>query len=113
MGWLPAAFAAAYAVSCYDNAWTLGGWPAPGQTLTMVATLALPPLSACGYVAAFALRRSTTRRMTTVAALVASVGWIAYVALPYVLSWGPVVLVLVACGLALHLASNARRDRTA
>jgi hypothetical protein len=113
VGWVPAAFAAALAVSCYDNAWTLGGWPTPGPTLTMVATLALPPLSACGYAAAFALRRPAQRRISTVGALVVSLGWIAYVAVPYVLSWGPVVLVLLACGLALHLASSARRDRTA
>jgi len=110
-GWAPLAFAAAFVVSCYDNAWTFGGWATPGPTLVLVATVALPPLTACGYAAIAALRHG--RRVTTVAALVVSLGWIGYVALPYVLSWGPVVLVLVACGLALHLTGSVRRDRTA
>ena len=41
------------------------------------------------------------------AVLVVSLGWAAYVALPYIGSWGPVMLVLLACGLALHRAGRA------
>jgi hypothetical protein len=38
--------------------------------------------------------------------LVVSLGWIGYVALPSVRSWGPVILILLACGLALHWAAS-------
>ncbi len=98
----PVAFAGAFVVSTYDNGWTVGGWLAPGPTLILVMTLALPPMAACAYAALFALPRAA-------GALGVSLGWIGYVALPSVRSWGPVILILVACGLALHLSGRARR----
>jgi hypothetical protein len=102
--WAPAAFTAAFAVSAYDNAWTIGGWPAPGPTLTLVTTLALPPLAACAYAAACRLPRAA-------GVLVIGLGWIGYVALPSLPSWGPVILILLACGVTLHLAGTGRLAR--
>jgi hypothetical protein len=102
--WAPAAFTAAFAVSAYDNAWTIGGWPAPGPTLTLVTTLALPPLAACAYAAAYRLPRAA-------GVLVVGLGWIGYVALPSLPSWGPVILILLACGVTLHLAGTGRLAR--
>ena len=102
LAWAPAAFAAAYAVSAYDYHWTLHGWTDAGATLGLVIVLALPPLAACAYAAASAvpgLRRSVV--------LAVSLGWIGYVALPYVRSWGPLILVLAACALALHASGSA------
>jgi hypothetical protein len=64
--------------------------------------LTVPPLAACAYAAVAA------RSVRSAGLLVVSLGWIGYVALPYVSSWGPVILVLVACGLALHLSKPAR-----
>ncbi len=101
LAWAPAAFVAAFVVSIYDNGWTVGDWQAPGPTLTLVMTLALPPLAACAYSAAYALPRAA-------GVLVVGLGWIGYVALPSVLSWGPVILILLACGAVLHLAGSGR-----
>jgi hypothetical protein len=96
--WAPAAFAAAYAVSVYENTWTLRGWPEPEASLNLALALALPPLAAL-------LLAAPRRGPRAVAVLVVSLGWVGYVALPYIGSWGPVILVLLACGLALHRAA--------
>jgi hypothetical protein len=85
------AFVAAWLVSCYDNGWTMSSWADPGRTLTLAITLAVPALAACAYAALFTLPRGA-------AVAVVSLGWVGYASLPYVLSWGPVLLVLVACG---------------
>ena len=98
--WAPAAFAAAYVVSVYENTWTLRDWPAPEASLNLAMVLALPPLAACAFAA------RAHRGVRGWAVLVASLGWAAYVALPYIGSWGPVMLVLLACGLALHRAGR-------
>lgn len=101
--WAPAAFAATYVVCVYDNTWTLSGWPAPEPSLNLAMVLALPPLAAC------ALAAWADRGVRGVAVLVVSLGWAGYVALPYIGSWGPVVLVLLACGLALHRSGRVFR----
>jgi hypothetical protein len=96
LGWAPVAFAATYGVAIYENTWTVGDWPAPEASLNLAMVLALPPLAAC------ALAARAHRGVRGVAVLVVSLGWAGYVSLPYIGSWGPVVLVLLACGLALH-----------
>ncbi|HEY7222347.1 MAG TPA: hypothetical protein VH561_01845 [Micromonosporaceae bacterium] len=114
-GWAAGAFAASFVVSMYDMNWSLAGWSVPGPSLNLVMALALPPLSACAAAAAVALRPGTRRAAVSrraVAVLAVSLGWIGYVAVPYVRSWGPVILVLAACGLALHQSSRSGLGRT-
>jgi hypothetical protein len=106
LAWAAAAVAGAYAVSAYDYHWTLRGWTDAGATLGLVIVLALPPLAACAYAAAAA---PPGPRRPVVLAI--SLGWIGYVALPYVRSWGPVILVLAACALALHASASVRHRR--
>lgn len=129
----PLTFVAAFVVATYDNAWTVGGWPAPGPTLILVMTLALPSMTACAYTCAvgeLAHRAGGRDALAPVGgpgppspaggrgallraagALAVSLGWIGYVALPSVRSWGPVILILLASGVVLHLASSGRRHR--
>ncbi len=105
-------FLAGWLVAAYDNGWTLGGWTDFAHTTGLIATLAFPPLSLCAVVAARVLAvgagldRSTKR--AAVAVLVVCVSWVGYVTVPYVLSWGPVLLVLIACCAALALSGRAR-----
>jgi len=100
--WAPVAFGACFGVAIYDYHWSLHGWENPGATLSLAMALAVPPLAACAYAAA------ATRVGRSAPVLVVSIGWIGYVALPYVASWGPGILVLLACGLALYLSRRAR-----
>jgi len=111
--WAPVAFAAAFVVSAYDNAWTVGAWPAPGPTLMLVMTLALPPMAACAYAGLPFTRAATdpSSRPRAAGVMAVSLGWIGYVALPSVRSWGPVILILLACGVAVHLAGSRRLGR--
>jgi hypothetical protein len=104
--WAPAAFAGAFAVATYDHDWTVGGWPGPGTSLNLAMALALPPLAACVYAAAAHRWSSRGVSIRRLGVLVVSAGWIGYVALPHVHSWGPIILVLLACGLALHLSGT-------
>jgi hypothetical protein len=75
-----------------------------------VSTLAFLPLSICAVVAGRVLagpdgrRRSARRAGLTV--LLLGGGWIGYVAIPYVLSWGPVLLVLIVCCGAAAVSSR-------
>jgi hypothetical protein len=104
LAWAAVAFGAAFAVALYDNAWRLGAWAQPGPTLVLVMTLALPPLAACAYAAGHELPRAA-------GVLVVSLGWIGYVAVPSVRSWGPAILILLACGVVLHRLGSGRPGR--
>jgi hypothetical protein len=97
----------AWLVAVYDNGWTVRGWADPAHTASLVVTIALLPLSACAYTAARSLA-STGTRPATVLVLALSLGWIGYSALPYVLSWGPVLFVLVICGVAVTVPRRHR-----
>jgi hypothetical protein len=94
----------AWLVGVYDNSWSVRGWTNPAHTAGLVITLALIPLSASAFVAAQTLLRARPRgerRPAAVLTLALSLGWIGYAALPYVLSWGPVLFVLVICCVAV------------
>jgi hypothetical protein len=105
LGATAVAIGLAWLVAVYDNGWTVHGWTAPARTASLVVTIALLPLSACAYAAARALR---TARPVAAVILALSVGWIGYSALPYVLSWGPVLFVLVICCVAVALPLRRR-----
>jgi hypothetical protein len=96
--WAPVGLAAAWCVAAYDNDWRWTGWPAYGHTMALVATLSYIPLTAVVAAAVATVRRYPVRAGVVV---VVGAGWLAYVTLPYVFSWGPVlVLLLLLLGLA-------------
>ncbi len=104
--------AAALLVGAYDNHWSVHGWADFGRTAAMVSTLVVVPLSVCAATAARLLYAGEPPRRTRRSAwgvLVGSAGWLGYVTLPYLFSWGPVLLVLLAYLGALALAAAARR----
>ncbi|BCJ77562.1 hypothetical protein CS0771_71060 [Catellatospora sp. IY07-71] len=82
--------AAAYAVGVYSNDWAIGGW-VPVRTAGLAVMLAVVPL-ACGAYTAF--RRP--RRGTAPAAGLLCLGWLAWLTLPGLPAWGPVLPVLLA-----------------
>jgi len=105
-------FLAAWLVAAYDNGWTAGGWTDFAHTTGLVATLAFLPLSLSAVVAAriLAVGAGLDRSMkwAAFAVLVVCVSWVGYMTVPYVLSWGPVLLVLIACCMVLALSGRAR-----
>jgi hypothetical protein len=102
------ASAAALVVAVYDNGWSTTGWTDLPHTVALVCTVSLVPLSACAVTAARVLRAAGSVRAVGGRAggtAVLCLGWLGYLTLPYVLSWGPVLLVLAAC-LAAVIASR-------
>jgi hypothetical protein len=101
---------AAWLVAAYDNGWTARGWPAFAHTAALVATLAFLPFALCVVAA---LRQLGARRRTpdAVAMLTISLAWVAYAAVPSVLSWGPVVVVLLTGGAVLGVTAVPRSRR--
>ena len=123
----------AWLVAVYDNRWSVAGWADLGHTASLVITLVLVPLSLCADAAIRTLARrppwirsggpasgpdvesKASDLRTWAAALVvaaASLGWLGYAALPYVLSWGPVLFVLVICIVAVALSRRPRSRRS-
>src|SRR6185436_11702849 len=110
----------AWLVAVYDNRWSVAGWADLGHTASLVVTLVLVPLSLCldAAVRTLAGRSPWIRsggpakdfrtRAGALVAAAASLGWMGYAALPYVLSWGPVLFVLVICIVAVALSRRPR-----
>jgi hypothetical protein len=111
---------AAWLVAAYDNGWTVGGWPDFSHTAALVATLAFLPFAVC-VVAALrqvALAQQVAPRQkvagerpAAVAMLTVSLAWVAYAAVPSVLSWGPVVVVLLSGCAVLGITASPRSSR--
>jgi hypothetical protein len=99
-----AGLAAAWAVAVYDNDWSAAGWPDRARTATLVATMALVPMSACAAAAGRRLVRAGRavggRRPAQVAVVAISGAWLAAATLPYVAAWGPQLAVLLTCLIA-------------
>jgi hypothetical protein len=103
--------AAGWLVAAYDNGWSATGWSDVAHTMSLVWTLALLPLSHCALTAALVLRgrgrqarrHSRPAQLGATACLALCVGWLAYLTVPYILSWGPVLLVLLVCGVVVVL----------
>ncbi|MFC7483619.1 hypothetical protein ACFQX7_31390 [Luedemannella flava] len=101
VGWL---------VAVYDNKWTLTGWAHPDLTANLVTTLALVPFALFALDAAPSVLRSSAsarpvlERTLGLWTLLASAAWLSYTTVPHLLSWGPVLLLLVAGLLAVTLA---------
>jgi hypothetical protein len=111
----------AWAVSAYDNDWTVHGWVDFGRTADLVATVALVPLFLCAAVAARSLVRTRPgvagdrppgaarlERIATAGALALSLGWIGLATLPYAAAWGPQLAVLLVCLLVVVRSRSAR-----
>jgi hypothetical protein len=115
--WLPFALTAAttlglsVVVGAYDNAWRFSGWQDPRATTVLVSTLGLAPFALVALTGAdtYAHRRSRRELAASLAALAVASGWLAYVAVPYLLSWGPVLLLLAGCGVVALLPQLLRR----
>jgi hypothetical protein len=97
---------AAWLVGAYDNGWTATGWTDPSRTASLMSTLALIPLSLCAVAAARAL---AGRRWAAAVVLVPTLGWLGYATVPFVVSWGPVPPLLVACGAVVAFAGRRGR----
>jgi hypothetical protein len=100
----------AWLVAAYDNGWTMTGWTDYPHTASLVATLALLPLGVCAVIAARVGRRPEAAGGVRVAAatlVVLGGGWVGYASIPHVLSWGPVLLVLLACGAVVAISGRA------
>lgn len=82
--------AAGYAVGVYSNDWTAAGW-APVRTAGLAAMLAVVPLAGGAYAA---LRRP--RHLPAAVAGLLCLGWLAWLTLPGLPAWGPVLPVLLA-----------------
>jgi hypothetical protein len=95
---------AALAVAAYDQRWTLTGWAELPRTAVLVNTLAFVPFTILALAAARTLAGSLAARVV----LVGSVGWLGYATLPYLFTWGPVLLLLLAC-LSVLLVRRAVR----
>jgi len=65
------------------------------------------PLMICAVGALDASAAPTWRRWGVLAT---SLGWLGYATLPYVLSWGPVLLVLLACCAVLAVTGRRSSD---
>jgi hypothetical protein len=101
----------AWLVAAYDNGWTVTGWTSYPHTASLVATLAFLPLGVSAVIAARVGRRPEATPVVRVAAtalVVLGTGWVGYTSIPHVLSWGPVLLVLLACGAVVGLSGRAR-----
>jgi hypothetical protein len=104
-----ATLAASAVVAVYDNGWAVTGWDDVGRTASLVATIALIPLSACAHAAARVLveRPGDPRTMIGAAVvLLIGLGWIGYAALPYLRSWGPMLFTLALCWVAATLPAG-------
>jgi hypothetical protein len=100
----------AWFVAAYDNGWTVTGWTDYPHTASLVATLAFLPLGLCAVIAARVGRRREAARGVRVAAATLvglGTGWVGYASIPHVLSWGPVLLVLIACGAVVAISGRA------
>jgi hypothetical protein len=93
--------AGALVIAAYDQQWRLTAWAELPRTAVLVNTLAFAPFT---IIALAAARTLATRPRPPAAAqgvariaLVGSIGWLGYVTLPYLLTWGPVLLLLLAC----------------
>lgn len=84
-------------VLAYDNGWTVQGWRDFPASAALAGTLALVPFALVA-VAAAGLLRFGPPRVSAVVALVASAGWLGAATLPYLSSWGPVLLLLAVGG---------------
>ncbi len=96
-------------VAIYDNGWAVTGWDDVGRTARLVVTIVIVPLSACAHAAARILvdRSGNPRTMIGAAVvLVIGLGWIGYVALPYLRSWGPMLFALALCWVAATVPSG-------
>jgi len=104
----------AWLVAVYDNRWSVAGWADLGHTASLVITLVLVPLSICldAAVRTWAGGAGLRTRAGALVVVVASLGWMGYAALPYVLSWGPVLFVLVICIVAVALSRRPRSRRS-
>ena len=111
--WAAAVSAAAgWLVAVYDNGWSASGWTDYPRTSALIATVALIPLSVCLATAVRVLAGSSGQaRRAALLPLLVCCGWLAYLTVPYVFSWGPVLLILMACGAVLAL--SGRRPKTA
>ncbi|MEV4414899.1 hypothetical protein [Catellatospora sp. NPDC049609] len=83
--------AAAYAVGVYSNDWTATGWGEPVRTAGLVAMLAVVPLAWGAYTA-----HRLPRRLPALAAGLLCAAWLAWLTLPGLPAWGPVLPVLLA-----------------
>jgi hypothetical protein len=72
------------------------------------------PLSLCldAAVRTWAGGAGLRTRAAALVVVAASLGWMGYAALPYVLSWGPVLFVLVICIVAVALSRRPRSRRS-
>jgi hypothetical protein len=104
LGWVPVGFGAAWCVAAYDNDWVWTGWTGYGHTMALVATLSFVPLTAGAAAAVSTLRRHPARAGVVLAV---SAGWLAYVTLPYLVSWGPALVLLLALVAVVALATRA------
>ena len=104
---------AAWLVAAYDNGWTVGGWPHFAHTAALVATLAFLPFAVCvvASLRRVALRQTIGERAAAVLMLTVSLAWVAYAAVPSVLSWGPVVVVLLSGCAVLGITASPRSSR--
>jgi len=104
LGGAVATMIATAAVVFYNDGWHVSGWRF-GAAPTLVVTLMLVPLAGVALAGAGAVRRprpgSRLRRAAAWATVACSVVCVAAMILPYLASWGPVLmLVAVAVGLA-------------
>jgi hypothetical protein len=104
---------AAWLVAAYDNGWTMDGWPHFAHTAALVATLAFLPFAVCvvASLRQVALRQTVGERAAAVLMLTVSLAWVAYAAVPSVLSWGPVVVVLLSGCAVLGITGSPRSSR--
>ena len=102
-----AGYLAGWCVAAYDNGWTATGWTDFEHTTVLIATVAFVPLMICAVGALDASAAPTWRRWGVLAT---SLGWLGYATLPYVLSWGPVLLVLLACCAVLAVTGRRSSD---
>jgi hypothetical protein len=111
LGGFAVAIPAAWLVAAYDNGWTLRGWPDFAHTAALVATLAFLPFAVC-VVASLRLLAQRRRPVgSAMAMLTISLAWVGYAAVPSVLSWGPVVVVLLSGCAVLGITSVPRSPR--
>ncbi len=79
---------ACWAVGVYSNDWSATGWDSPTKTVVLASMLTLVPSS----VIAFAAVRPGALRLPGVVAG----GWVAYLTLPALIAWGPLMWALSA-----------------
>ncbi|WP_162907190.1 hypothetical protein [Allorhizocola rhizosphaerae] len=96
-----------WAVGVYSNNWSTVGWDSPTKTVVLASMLTLVPSSVIGFAAV----RPGARRLPGVVAG----GWIAYLTLPALIAWGPLLWALAAMIVLQGLAEvrRAAHDRHA